>query len=69
MATESQIKQFHAHAFLDAQEHAERCRRCCIPIMDQEGNPGYFGEACEVGARILLRYVNAEKALLARAWE
>ena len=48
-----------------ARNHARKCTACFIPIIDDEGNPGYFSEACATGYRILGEYVKAEKAVLA----
>jgi hypothetical protein len=39
-----------------ASRHARRCRECGHPIIDAEGNPGYFGEACATGVQLLARY-------------
>ncbi len=55
----------HARAFEAAQAHAASCSRCFVPIVDPEGNPGYFGEACPAGAALLRVYVDAEKDVLA----
>ncbi len=55
----------HASAFEAARAHATSCSRCFFPIVDPEGNPGYVGEACPVGAALLKVYVDAEKDLSA----
>ena len=40
-----------------AVKHAESCRKCIAPIIDEEGNPGDFGEACKnAGLKLLVRY-------------
>jgi hypothetical protein len=39
-----------------ASRHARRCHECSHPIIDEEGNPGLFGEACPTGVRLLARY-------------
>ena len=44
--------------------HAQFCHECYMPIIDDEGNPQYFGEACAVGYVLLKTYVDAENALL-----
>jgi hypothetical protein len=31
-----------------------------MPIIDEEGNPGYFGEACKKGHLLLTEYVALE---------
>ena len=31
--------------------HAETCKECFIPIMDEEGNPQFVSEACAEGAQ------------------
>lgn len=51
-------------AFDKAQKHAENCKDCYHPIIDDEGNPQYLGEACATGATILQAYIDAENALL-----
>lgn len=43
-------------ALQEAREHAESCARCYRPIVDDEGNPGLFGEACRPGLVLLVRY-------------
>jgi hypothetical protein len=30
--------------------HADTCRECFVPIMDEEGNPQFISEACAKGA-------------------
>lgn len=45
--------------------HASSCTRCCVPIMDAEGNPGYVGEACKTGADLLTEYRRIEKLYFA----
>jgi hypothetical protein len=50
--------------FARCQSHAKHCRRCFMPIMDEEGNPGLFGEACTSGYQLLTAYVDAEKEYL-----
>jgi hypothetical protein len=57
----------HERAFQAAQMHAARCRRCHMPVIDEEGNPGYLGEACRDGVAILREYIDAEVELLRRA--
>jgi len=42
-----------------AAKHAITCRKCFMPIMDEEGNPGYFAEACRQGLPLLVAYVQA----------
>ena len=44
--------------------HVKRCRDCYHPIIDDEGNPGYFGEACGTGVKLLRAYVDATNAVL-----
>jgi len=46
-------------AYNAARTHARRCRQCCYPILDEEGNPGLFGEACRTGLRLLIAYCDA----------
>ncbi len=41
---------------LATQEHAASCRKCIAPIVDAEGNPGYFNEACPDGLKLLVKY-------------
>ena len=40
-----------------ARAHAQKCRRCGMPILDAEGNPGLLGEACAQGRVILTAYL------------
>ena len=40
--------------------HADTCRECFVPIMDEEGNPQFVSEACAIGAELLLIYRKAE---------
>ena len=40
--------------------HAETCKECFIPIMDEEGNPQYESEACADGAKLLRMYRKLE---------
>ena len=42
-----------------ARLHAARCERCFVPIIDAEGNPGLYGEACKEGVKILAAYVRS----------
>lgn len=42
-----------------AAAHAAACRRCSMPIIDPEGNPGLYGEACPAGLRLLVGYAAA----------
>ena len=42
-----------------AAKHAITCRKCFMPIMDEEGYPGYFAEACRQGLPLLVAYVQA----------
>jgi hypothetical protein len=49
-----------ATAFDACQRHAKTCRECFMPIIDEEGNPGYFGEACKKGHLLLTEYVALE---------
>ena len=37
--------------------HAARCVRCFVPIVDDEGNPGYRSEACATGLPLLEAYI------------
>lgn len=46
-------------AYAAAMLHAATCPRCSQPIVDEEGNPGYFGEACPAGRDILAAYCRA----------
>ncbi len=39
--------------------HSLTCTRCSMPIVDEEGNPGYFGEACPAGRDILAAYLRS----------
>ena len=41
-------------------KHARTCHECYMPIMDEEGNPGYMGEACVIGARLLGQFHKLE---------
>jgi hypothetical protein len=45
--------------YKEALHHALTCKLCCLPIVDSDGNPGLFGEACSVGVKILIRYTRA----------
>lgn len=45
--------------FEQAQRHRKKCRNCCYPIIDDEGNPGRFSDACDTGLPLLVRYVRA----------
>lgn len=40
--------------------HAETCRECFVPIVDEEGNPQYESEACADGAKLLRIYRKLE---------
>jgi len=42
-----------------AHKHAAACGACAHPIVDAEGNPGYFGEACKEGFILLVAYCDA----------
>ena len=42
-----------------ARHHAVTCKRCSMPIVDVDGNPGYYGEACPEGIRLLRAYEEA----------
>ena len=42
-----------------ADYHARTCSQCCHPIIDDEGNPGMFGEACFAGLVLLVVYCDA----------
>lgn len=46
--------------------HARKCRNCYIPIMDEEGNPQFVGEACEIGAKLLTKYCAVESEYFKR---
>ena len=43
-----------------ARKHANNCKECFVPIVDDEGNPKYASEACAKGARILKALNKAE---------
>jgi len=45
---------------IECQAHAQTCRDCYMPIMDEEGNPQYVGEACAKGAALLTEYRRLE---------
>lgn len=45
---------------LDCRVHAKHCTRCFVPIIDDEGNPGYLSEACPQGRDILKDYIDYE---------
>ncbi len=47
--------------FAACQNHARRCGRCFVPIMDEEGNPGYLSEACAEGYPLLEALIDAER--------
>lgn len=54
----------HAHHQADqaaavAQQHASTCRHCSSKIIDDEGNPGRFGDACPEGLKHLVNYSRA----------
>ena len=51
-------------AFNEAQHHAKICRKCYMPIMDEEGNPGYYSEACTKGFELLKEYEKQESLIL-----
>jgi hypothetical protein len=53
----------------ECHEHAAACQSCSIPIIDDEGNPGYLSEACGEGRRILAKYMRIENAILEFAEE
>ena len=40
--------------------HADNCRECFVPIVDEEGNPQYESEACADGAKLLRMYRKLE---------
>jgi hypothetical protein len=40
--------------------HAQTCRECFYPIMDEEGNPQYESEACSKGSELLKAYNKLE---------
>jgi hypothetical protein len=44
-------------------KHAKHCHRCYIPIIDEEGNPGYPSEACAIGSELLKNYMKCEDEL------
>ena len=46
-----------------ARAHARHCYRCFVPIIDDEGNPGYRSEACATGYPILEAYIAATEAV------
>ena len=41
-------------------KHADTCRKCFVPIVDEEGNPQYESEACANGAKLLRMYRKLE---------
>lgn len=47
---------------VQARQHAAGCAACFIPIIDDEGNPGYRSEACAKGLPILEAYISALEA-------
>jgi hypothetical protein len=40
--------------------HADTCRECFVPIMDEEGNPQFVSETCAEGAERLRIYRKLE---------
>jgi hypothetical protein len=52
---------------VECRRHAKHCTACCIPIIDDEGNPGYISEACQRGAEILANYQELDKEILDKA--
>lgn len=40
--------------------HADTCRECFVPIMDEEGNPQFASEVCAEGAELLWTYRKME---------
>lgn len=63
--SEANVRQDHEIAFLNAQSHARKCRSCAMPIVaDEEGNPGFYSEACPTGAVLLRTWQSLEGALL-----
>ena len=44
-------------------KHAESCRSCQIAIMDDEGNPQFFSEACPTGYQLLTEYYEWENKI------
>ena len=46
-------------AYEIAARHAQSCRKCGRPIVDDEGNPGTLGDACPVGLKLLVAYMEA----------
>jgi hypothetical protein len=41
-------------------KHADTCRECFVPIMDEEGNPQFESDACAKGVALLRRYRKME---------
>lgn len=51
--TRSEIFQEITELSAEASQHAKTCRKCYVPIFDDEGNPQYESEACPAGAVII----------------
>lgn len=62
--TNSESFKLYAIAQTRCRDHAAICRECYHPIIDDEGNPGYLGEACLSGRLMLEAYQKAEAQLL-----
>jgi hypothetical protein len=45
-------------------KHAAKCRECYMPIIDDEGNPGYLSECCKEGYLLLTAYMDSENRLI-----
>lgn len=58
--TLSESQQAVVEASNAAFAHADTCRKCCQPIVNEEGNPGFLSEACKEGRILLVALLNAE---------
>ena len=52
-------------AAIACRRHSRHSHDCFMPIMDEEGNPGYKSEACATGAMLLTVYNKREAQMFA----
>jgi len=58
--TKQQLLDAMAELTQQCWNHADTCKDCYMPIMDEEGNPQYISEACSEGAELLRKYRKLE---------
>ena len=55
-------------AYQKAARHARACTKCSMPIVDEDGNPGYYSEACRTGQILLATEVPERKGKRLGDW-